>query len=128
MKENSKIRNDLVFVAIILALCLVGFVYLFVLRQSGDVVKVTLDGKVYGIYSLSEDTVCDIVSGENGEKHNLMVVKDGKVSVADASCPDGICVSHRPVFRDGESIVCLPNKVVVSVELSDNDSSPDIVV
>ena len=33
-----------------------------------------------------------------------------------ADCPDQICVNHRPVSRNGESIICLPNEVVVSVK------------
>ena len=44
-----------------------------------------------------------------------------------ASCPDGICVSHRPIFRDGESIVCLPNRVVITVVSDGDTASPDIV-
>jgi hypothetical protein len=32
-----------------------------------------------------------------------------------ADCPDKLCVSHREIFREGESIVCLPHRVVVTV-------------
>lgn len=127
MKENKKVRNDIIFVVLILFVCLVGFVYLFVLRDSGDTVKVTVDGKIYGTYSLSQNIVENIVTGENNQHYNKLVIKDKRAYVQIASCPDGICVSHRPIFRDGESIVCLPNKVVVTVMLDDNDNSPDIV-
>ena len=33
----------------------------------------------------------------------------------DADCPDQICVNHRAISRDGESIICLPNQTVVTI-------------
>ena len=57
-----------------------------------------------------------------------MVISDGKVRVDLADCPDGICVAHRPIFRDGESIVCLPNRVVVTVITDNSEDAPDIIV
>ena len=71
-----------------------------------------MDGAFFGEYSLSSDREVEIRS-KNGT--NRLVIKDGRASVSEASCPDGICSSHRPVSRVGESIVCLPNKVVVTV-------------
>ena len=32
-----------------------------------------------------------------------------------AECPDQICVKHRAIFREGESIICLPNEIVVTI-------------
>ena len=102
-------------------------VYLFVFRSSGDTVKVTVDGKLYGTYSLSDNISEDIRTGENGSDINRLIVSDGKARVEYASCPDGICVNHRPIFRNGESIVCLPNKVVITVFTADASDAPDIV-
>ena len=48
--------------------------------------------------------------------YNLLVIQDGKADVTEASCPDGICVNHRAISKQGQSIVCLPNKVVVEIE------------
>lgn len=123
--NRNKIRNDIIFVAVLLFAAVVGILYLFVFRESGNTVKVTLGGELYGIYSLSEDITEDIHTVNGGL--NRLVIKDGKAFVDSASCPDGICVAHPPVFRNGESIVCLPNKVVVTV-ISENDGdSPDII-
>ncbi|MBO7149162.1 MAG: NusG domain II-containing protein [Clostridia bacterium] len=123
--NRNKIRNDIIFVAVLLFAAVVGILYLFVFRESGNTVKVTRGGELYGIYSLSEDITEDIHTVNGGL--NRLVIKDGKAFVDSASCPDGICVAHPPVFRNGESIVCLPNKVVVTV-ISENDGdSPDII-
>ena len=61
---------------------------------------------------------------ENGT--NLLVIQDGYAWVAEASCPDGICSSHRPICHDGESIICLPNKVVIEIHRS-SQNQPDII-
>ena len=33
----------------------------------------------------------------------------------DADCPDQICVNHRAISRDEESIICLPNQTIVTI-------------
>ena len=86
--------------------------------------KVTVDGKFYGEYSLEQNRTVEIKT-ENG--YNILVIENGTAYVKDASCPDGICVNHRPISKSGESIICLPNKVVVSSKADDNVLTPDIV-
>lgn len=117
------IRNDILLIGALLLVCAIGAMYLFVFRAAGDTVTVTVDGKPYGTYPLSRDVTVDI---ENGEQHNRLVIRDGKATVEAATCPDGICVAHAPIFRDGESIVCLPNRVVVTV-VTDGADQPDII-
>ncbi|MBR4881622.1 MAG: NusG domain II-containing protein [Clostridia bacterium] len=121
------IRNDIILISCLLLIAAVGFFCLFVLRGKGDLVRVTVDGREYGIYSLSRDVTEDIYTGENKEYHNRLVIKDGRAYVETANCPDGICAAHPPVFRNGESIVCLPHRVVISVVTEDKDA-PDVVI
>lgn len=120
-------RNDVILIVSVLLVSAVALVYLFVFRKQGDTVKVTVDGKLYGTYSLSQNHSENIHTGQNGEELNRFVINDGKVYMEKASCPDGICVAHRSVFRDGESIVCLPNRVVITVISDSSDESVDIV-
>lgn len=125
---TSHIKNDIIFIALLLTVSAVGLLYLFVFRSEGNTVKVTVDGKLYGTYSLSQNVSKDILTGENSDEVNRMVIKDGKVYMEYATCPDGICVAHRPVFRNSESIVCLPNRVVITVITDEKADAPDIVV
>ena len=120
------IRNDILFIAALLVtIALIGGGF-FLFRPEGSTVTVTVGGEAYGTYSLSVNTVVDIETGE-GEL-NRLVIQDGKAHVETATCPDGICSSHRPISRKGESIVCLPNRVVITVTDSNNqDEGPDIV-
>ena len=126
--SKRTVRNDVILIGGLLLIAAIGMFYLFGMRPKGDTVKITIDGKLYKTYSLEENITEDIYSGENKEKHNRLIIREGKAHIETATCPDGICVSHAPIFRDGESIVCLPNRVVVTVTRQNISDSPDIVI
>lgn len=130
-KENIKkrsLRNDIILITAVILAAVIGLIYLNFFRSPGDTVTVTVDGEVYGVYSLSVNVTEDIYTGENKENLNRLVIMDGKALIEAASCPDGICVGHKSIFRDGESIVCLPNRVVVTVTSDGKTDSPDVIV
>ena len=130
MKKQNKssaprLRNDIIFIAVLLVAAAIGMFYLFVLREGGDTVRVTVDGELFGVYSLEENITQDIHT--DGEGLNRLVIEDGKAKMVSATCPDGICVAHSPIYRNGESIVCLPNKVVVTVVTTNDTDAPDVI-
>ena len=118
------IRNDIIFIAALLVIVAAIGGGFFLLRPEGSTVTATVDGVTYGTYSLSVDTVVDIQTGDG--QLNRLVIQDGKAYVETATCPDGICASHRFISRRGESIVCLPHKVVITVT-DGQDDGPDVV-
>ena len=111
-------KNDIILIAIILVItigCLLGMRIWQKNNTRGDALAVvTIDGEIYGEYPLSEDLTerIDLPDGS----YNVLTVKDGYAQVTEASCPDQICVHHNHVKYSGESIVCLPNKLVVTVQ------------
>ena len=121
LKENiRKRKNDAIFIASLLLLVTALALILLLCAEKGDTVTVTVDKTVYGTYPLGRDAEIPIRS-ENG--YNLLIIRGGEAFVESASCPDGICVSHRPIGSDGESIICLPNKVVISIS---SENTPDL--
>ena len=84
---------------------------------------VSIDGVAYGTFPLDTDMEEKIELSDGS--YNVLVIKDGKADVTEASCPDGICVKHRAVSKQNQSITCLPNKLVVEIkngEVSDLDA------
>lgn len=120
---HTKKRNDLILITALVLIVLSALLVLFLLREEGGTVRITKDGELWGEYSLSEDRTVEIV-GEDG--YNRLIIEDGEAYMEYASCPDGICVSHRPVKFDGESIICLPNRVVVEI-YSAGENAPNII-
>lgn len=123
-ERKRKLRNDLILIAVLLTAVIIGGLCLWLTGGEGDTVTVTVDGEVYGVYPLSQPCE-EVITTSRGT--NTLVIRDGKAMVTEADCPDGICAGHHPIHRNGESIVCLPHKVVVTVSTADTDA-PDIVV
>ena len=124
--NKRHVRNDIILVSVLLLFAIAFGIYLFFFRATGDAVKVTVNGKPYATYSLSENREVNIYT-RNNQQLNRLIVKGGKAFIETATCPDKICAEHRAIFRDGESIVCLPNRVVVTVIKSDKTDAPDAV-
>ena len=119
-----KIKNDLRLIAILLLVIAVAALCLFLFRTEGNVVTILLDGEIYGEYPLDVDRRVEV---RVGEAFNVIVIENGEVRVDEASCPDGICAAHRPVRFNGQSIICLPNDVVVEIR-TNGENQPDIIV
>ncbi|MCR4991648.1 MAG: NusG domain II-containing protein [Lachnospiraceae bacterium] len=45
----------------------------------------------------------------------ILILSDGKANMESADCPNQICVHHSAISHTGETIVCLPNRVVIEV-------------
>ena len=105
-------KNDIFLILFFLIIGLGAFAFMQLQGKSGAEVKVCVNNKEYGTYSLDKDQTITI--GEDNWE-NILVIKDGKASMTKADCPDKICVNHAAISKKGETIVCLPHKVVVEV-------------
>ena len=100
---------------------------------SGARVIIESGGDLYARYPLAEDrtvvvpapkqTAVDAPAGDPDDAaslqydyYNVVVISGGTVSVTEASCKNQVCVKHGAISRSGESIVCLPNRLVVRIE------------
>jgi len=45
----------------------------------------------------------------------VMVIDGTKVYMESADCPNQICVHHSSISHKGETIICLPNRVVIEI-------------
>ena len=108
----NKHRNDIMLAAALVLVAALIWLFIYLTRSEGASVTVTVDGKAYGEYPLN--TSAEIRIGDENI-YNLLVIKDGVAEVVEASCPDKLCVNQGKISFDGQSIICLPNKVVVTV-------------
>ncbi len=104
-------RNDLILAAGVILAAAAVFAFQYFRQDGGDgLVKITVGGEIFGTYDLMEDQTIDI------DDTNRLIIEEGSARMDWADCPDQVCVHHRAVSRKGESIICLPNQVVVSIE------------
>ena len=132
MKNNTnnnkkKIRNDFILAAVILVIAVAGLLIANLTKTQGDFAVVKIDGVEKHRYPLSENVTLDIVTGDNEESINTLVIENGEAVMTDADCPDGICVAHRPISNTGESIVCLPHKIIVEIQSDEKENELDAI-
>ena len=117
-------KNDLILIGIILILGFAVIAFMNLTKKEGSKVVITVGGEVYDTLYLSDDTSYTVKLKDGS--YNTFEIKDGIVDMVDASCPDKICVNHRSIHYNNDTIVCLPNKVVLEVTESE-DSDVDAV-
>ena len=113
-------RGDIILIMILLLAALIAFALIKAGQRGGDTVHVTVNGKDYGSWPLQEEKIIRI---EEEGGRNVLKIHDGKAYMSEADCRDLICVHHAPVSHVGESIICLPHKVVVTVEAEEKEGT-----
>ena len=112
MKHDGKTkRRDAIFIASLLILAIVLYFIFIYGKTEGGFAVVTVDGvraekiplSMNGTYSLNGGT-------------NILLIENGTARMAEADCPDHICVDTGEIRYEGQMIVCLPNRVVVTIE------------
>lgn len=111
--DKRKLFRDIILLAVCLFLSLLLWLAVTLSKETGGSVVVTVNGDEWGVYSLYEDGEI-VIETEKGK--NILIIKDGYADMTDASCPDGLCVRQHKINESGESLVCLPNKVTVTVK------------
>lgn len=107
-------RNDiLLIVGVLLTAFLCAVLYFLAYPKDGDMVQITINGTVTKTFPLNEDTTYTISNGDS--QKNILEIKNGTAQIISADCPDKLCVHQKKISRQGETLVCLPHKVVVSI-------------
>ena len=137
MKEYIR-KADIILFIVLVAAGLAASAFLAVSRaDAGSGAKVVIEsgGEFFAEYPLSKDTEIIVPApssvsyrdpkaapadaGDECTRYryfNIVRISGGKVSVTAASCRNQVCTEHVSISKAGESIVCLPNRLVVTIE------------
>ena len=110
MKIGLQKKDMLLIIGVICIAAILYFSHELTGSEDAGQVTVTVKGEVQGIYSLDQNQTVEINHGSN-----VLEIKDGTAKMSEADCPDKLCVHQRSISKYHESIICLPNKVVVEV-------------
>lgn len=102
-------KNDIILAVGIIIISIAAFLAVMNSFKSGKTVVITVDNQTIGEYPLHINREIDL-------EHNKVTVKNGKVFVNYADCPDKVCFNHAPITKSGQTIICLPNKTVIEIE------------
>ena len=121
-------KNDVILGGGILVIALVLFLVMHLTRnEAGNQIRITVDGAVYGTYSLEQDQVIEV---KENDFYNRIRIQDGAAYMEEANCPDGYCEEQGKISGRTQTIVCLPHKLVVEVldadGLENDNASEDV--
>ncbi len=113
MKEKyTTKKRDIVLAAVLLILGVTGVLIVKYGLKSGNTADVYIDDKLVQTIDLSVD---DEYTFQTDKGSNTVEVRNGAVSMKSADCPDKVCVRMGTKNRNGETITCLPHKLVIEV-------------
>jgi len=107
--KNTTFADRLLFLFLIVGSVAGIFISREAVSQSSDVV-VEVDGKPAYTFPV---TVNKVITVNSRCGDTLIEIKDGRVRIREAHCPNRLCVKQGWVSRG--VIVCLPNRIVVTV-------------
>ncbi|MBR6743265.1 MAG: NusG domain II-containing protein [Clostridia bacterium] len=120
-KNRHYLRNDIILITSVIVLCIVAIFFFNATKKEGGRAVVVINGKETASYPLNINTEVRL---ENNGGYNILVIEDGFAFIKEASCPDKICVNNTKKKYNGETLVCLPNKITVKI-VSDETSETD---
>lgn len=127
---RKKYIADIILVISLVILTLVTSIFIYKKQTSNKIyVEVSINGEITNKYSIDENIEIMLKTG------NVLVIKDGNVCISNADCPDDLCVKQGTISKANESIICLPNKLVVRIvedntslnKDDDNDTGVDVI-
>lgn len=119
--KNGDIKKfiwDIILLGGLLIFILVSFVAVFFAEFSsensalGDRANIYINGEIYNSYELNHNETIDI---ENEYGFNRIVIENNMVSITEADCHNEECVNSKSISKVGESIICLPHRLVVEI-------------
>jgi hypothetical protein len=142
-------RADILLIIFFIAAAVLLQVWMLFGRREGSKLQISYDGTELYTISLEQSAdaetqkFCLITYAETPEgkvspavsfsaampacpadsSYNLLVIEEGTVTMEAADCRDQICVHHIPISGSGESIICLPHKLVVTVNGKQDDDN-----
>ena len=123
----KKRKKDLIFIFSILIIA----VFLLLIQRvygnaqdEADMIKITVDQKLYGTYDLNKNQTITI---QNDSGINTIQIQNKEVWMEEADCPDGYCKEQGHISKNKQTIVCLPHRLVVEVSNDSEKSDPDSI-
>jgi hypothetical protein len=113
--EKKKIKRDIMLIATLIIVCAAVFLIInFVVKKDGITAAVKVDGNIVYMLPLDKNASVTVEGYQGGS--NTVVIENGTVYMKDADCPDKLCEKTGKISKNGETIVCLPHRVVVEIQ------------
>lgn len=90
--------------------------------------SIKIDGKLYDNIPLSTNKGEKKLNIKTPTGNNSILIRDNIIKVISADCKDDLCVKQGEISKVGESIICLPHKLIIEIKGDEKDSSSDMIL
>lgn len=129
--KNSLLRPWDGIIVVILILLSFAPVLVFSLNRASSPTQeavLSVDGKEIKTFDLSDNSQAYTYRYEDKDgDYNLIEVKGNRIRIKEADCGDQICVRRGWIEQSGETIVCLPHKLLIEVKSSDGGEPGSVI-
>jgi hypothetical protein len=122
-------KGDKLLILLIILISISSFAYInrYAFSEREKYVSIQVDGKEIKKVIFDPQLAGNTIAVETEYGYNLIEIGDEKVRVLEADCPDKIDVKQGYISRIGETIVCLPNHLVIEIMGSTSADEIDIM-
>lgn len=120
-ENKKKYRLDIIVISAILLVSLLTLLIVTLTKKEGSTVVVEINGVKVSEYSLFQSGEYSLNGGTN-----VLVIENGEAYLNYSDCPDHTCERTGKIKYVGQSIICLPNKINISIK-GDTDEGVDFV-
>lgn len=127
LNEMTLWDKILIISLIIISIAWLGLTVLFYSGEGNKIIEIEVYGDLVERLSLTEDAE-NIYSFQFGENTGYIEVKDGAVRMLEMDkeiCPDSICSNTGWIKKEYETIVCMPNRIIVNIK-EKNEINQDV--
>ncbi|MGL5378692.1 NusG domain II-containing protein [Clostridium sp.] len=119
---------DIIIIVVLMIISFLPEVILVMILGKGydnTYAEVTIAGELYKNIPLSEHKGEEIIEVKSKTGVNIIKVSDDKISIVEADCPDKVCMKPGFIHKPGESLVCLPNRLMIQIK---GNTEEDIII
>jgi len=117
----------LIVLVILLSFLATGYINRQAFSENERYVSIQVNGKEIKKIIYDNKIIGNTIPIETEYGYNLIEIGDEEVRIIEADCPDKIDVKQGYISKIGETIVCLPNRLVVEIKGISNDTELDII-
>jgi hypothetical protein len=115
MKKGDKITA--IVIACIIVISSIGvFAYMNIVKGSHHIAEIKQDGKVIRTIDLDKIDTAEEIKITYKDGYNIIRIEKGRIRIVDADCPDKLCVKTGWITESGQSVICLPHKLIIKIQ------------
>lgn len=124
-------KMDIVIIVLLLIISFTPHLIFFKTSQKSSknnyaIIKV--DGKIHKKIDLSKVKKSEKVNLNLPNGKNTLLIKNNSIQMKSANCNDALCVKQGNIYKVGQTIICLPHKLIIEIKGDELDSKDDLIL